>query len=54
MRFQWIKPEAEQVWQLLEKYKYVLIILAAGLILLLWPTGEKEKRSEIADHSVPE
>ena len=54
MRFQWKKPEAEQVWKLLEKYKYVLIILAAGLILLLWPTGEKEKRSESADHSAPE
>ncbi|MDE6261460.1 MAG: stage III sporulation protein AG [Oscillospiraceae bacterium] len=54
MRFQWKKPEAEQVWKLLEKYKYVLIILAAGLILLLWPTGEKEKQSESADHSVPE
>ncbi|MBD5084683.1 MAG: stage III sporulation protein AG [Clostridiales bacterium] len=54
MRFQWKKPEAEQVWKLLEKYKYVLIILAAGLILLLWPTGEKEKQSESADRSAPE
>lgn len=54
MRFQWKKPEAEQVWKLLEKYKYVLIILAAGLILLLWPTGEKEKPAENADPSAPE
>lgn len=54
MRFQWKKPEAEQLWKLLEKYKYVLIILAAGLILLLWPTGEKEKPAESADPSAPE
>ncbi len=43
MRFQWSRPEAEKVWKLLEKYKYVLIVLAAGLVLLLWPTGEKER-----------
>ena len=54
MRFQWKKPEAEQVWKLLEKYKYVLIILGLGLILLLWPTGEKEKQSESADRSASE
>lgn len=43
MKFQWKKPEAEKVWKLLDKYKYVLIVLAAGLILLLWPTGEKAR-----------
>ena len=46
MKFQWKKPEAEQLWKLLEKYKYVLIVLAAGLVLLLWPTGEGEKPAE--------
>ncbi|MBD5118779.1 MAG: stage III sporulation protein AG [Clostridiales bacterium] len=54
MRFQWKKPEAEQVWKLLEKYKYVLIILGLGLILLLWPTGEKKQAEESADHSALE
>ena len=48
MKFQWKKPEAEKVWKLLEKYKYVLIVLAAGLVLLLWPTGEGEKPAEDA------
>ena len=32
MKVQW-KPE--QLWKLLDKYKYVLLVLAAGLILLL-------------------
>lgn len=40
MKVQW-KPE--QLWKLLDKYKYVLLVLAAGLILLLWPSGEREK-----------
>ena len=51
MRFQWKKPEAEQLWKLLEKYKYVLIVLAAGLVLLLWPTGEKERQTESTSDS---
>lgn len=40
MKVQW-KPE--QLWKLLDKYKYVLLVLAAGLVLLLWPSGEREK-----------
>lgn len=40
MKVQW-KPG--QLWKLLDKYKYVLLVLAAGLILLLWPSGEREK-----------
>lgn len=40
MKVQW-KPE--QLWKLLDKYKYVLLVLAAGLILLLWPSGEREE-----------
>ena len=54
MKLQWNKPEAEQLWKLLEKYKYVLVILAVGLVLLLWPTGEKEKPEESAARSAPE
>ena len=40
MKVQW-KPE--QLWKLLDKYKYVLLALTAGVVLLLWPAGEKEK-----------
>ena len=46
MKAQWKLPEAEQVWKLLDKYKYVLLILAVGLVLLLWPTGEGEEPGE--------
>ena len=54
MKLQWKRPEAEQLWKLLEKYKYVLVILAAGLILLLWPTGKKEERPEDAGSGAQE
>ena len=40
MSLQWKKPEAEKIWKALERYKYVLLLLAAGAALLLWPTGE--------------
>lgn len=43
MKFQWKPPRAEQVWKLLDKYKYVLLLLAVGLALLLWPAGEREE-----------
>ena len=42
MKFQWKLPEGA-VWKVLDKYKYVLIVIAAGIILLLWPTGEQER-----------
>lgn len=48
MKFQWKLPEAHQAWKLLDKYKYVLIVLAAGVVLLLWPAGEKGRREEPA------
>lgn len=40
MSLQWKKPETEKIWKALERYKYVLLLLAAGAALLLWPTGE--------------
>lgn len=46
MKFQWKPIEAEQLWKLLNKYKYVLLLLAVGLILLLWPAGEREAPQE--------
>lgn len=45
MKFQW-KPRSGAVWKLLDQYKYVLIIIAAGIVLLLWPSGEREQPAE--------
>lgn len=45
MKLQW-KPEPGAVWKLLNQYKYVLLIIAAGLLLLLWPTGDGEQRPD--------
>ena len=42
MKFQWKLPEGA-VWKALDRYKYVLIVIAAGIILLLWPTGERKQ-----------
>lgn len=44
----------EQLWKLLDKYKYVLLVILAGMILLLWPTGEKEPSQEGTGQSAPE
>ena len=42
MKFQW-KPPQGAVWKTLDKYNYVLIVIIAGIVLLLWPTGEQER-----------
>ena len=39
MKLQW-KPWSGDLWKLLDQYKYVLIVIAAGILLLLWPTGD--------------
>ena len=36
MKCHWKPPEGAKVWKLLGQYKYVLIVIAAGVILLLW------------------
>ena len=41
MKFQWKLPEGAKLWKLLNQYKYVLIVIAAGIVLLLWPSGER-------------
>ena len=43
MKFQWKAPEDTKVWKLLNQYKYVLIVIAVGMILLLWPSGKEEQ-----------
>ena len=45
MKFQWKLPEGA-VRKALDRYKYVLIIIVVGIILLLWPTGERERNIE--------
>ena len=54
MKFRWKLPEGA-VWKALDRYKYVLIIIVIGIVLLLWPTGERE-RGAVTDGSgaVPE
>ena len=42
MKFQWKLPEGP-LWKALDRYKYVLIVIIAGIVLLLWPTGEQEQ-----------
>ena len=44
MKFRWKLPEGA-VWKALDKYKYVLVVIAAGIILLLWPTGERKQNT---------
>ena len=43
MKVQWKLPDGAQVRKLLDQYKYVLIAIAAGVILLLWPSGESRE-----------
>lgn len=43
MKSGWKMPQADQLWKLLDKYKYVLLVLAVGLVLLLWPVEVKEE-----------
>ena len=43
MKLQWKPPDGAKLWKLLDQYKYVLIVIAAGVILLLWPSGAGEK-----------
>ena len=53
MKSEWKPPQAEQLWKLLDKYKYVLLVILAGIVLLLWPSGEREQ-PEPASDSAPE
>lgn len=41
MKINWKIPKGEALFKLLGQYKYVLIVIAAGILLLLWPSGEK-------------
>lgn len=34
-----MKPDMKKIWEGLKKYRLVLLVLAAGVVLLLWPSG---------------
>ena len=43
MKFSWPKGLAPGIKKLLSRYQYVLLVLAAGVLLLLLPLGGREK-----------
>ena len=43
------KEWAERLAKALEKYKYVLLVAAVGVVLLLWPTGDGGGTKETAE-----
>jgi len=43
------KEWAGRLTRALEKYKYVLLVAAVGVVLLLWPTGAGEGTKETAE-----
>ena len=53
MKLQW-KPPGGAVWKALERYKYVLLVIAAGALLLLWPAGEGGQKQEPAAQAEPQ
>lgn len=46
MKLQWKPPNAAKLWKLLDQYKYVLIVIVAGIVLLLWPSGDEKEGSK--------
>ena len=44
MRFQWKLPQMEKVQGFFKQYRYVLLVAAAGALLLLWPAGEEGRQ----------
>ena len=52
MKFSW--PPGFNAWKKgLERYSYVLLVVAVGMVLLLWPQGGEEKETA-AQESVQE
>ena len=42
----WVMPE--YLRRNLDRYKYVLLVCALGLLLTLWPQGKKRRRQQTA------
>jgi len=40
-----VKKKAAKLFKKLGAYKYVLLVIAVGALLLLWPAGEKQEAS---------
>jgi stage III sporulation protein AG len=43
MKLKWDAQWTGKALDLLNRYKYVLVVIAAGILLLLWPSGEGEE-----------
>lgn len=41
MKFDWAKLKKGKTADLLKRYKYVFAVIAAGVLLVAWPSGEK-------------
>lgn len=39
------RPDTEKIKRFFWEYKYVFIVIAAGILLLLWPSGRESSRS---------
>ena len=48
MKLNWKLPEAGELLELLKQYKYVLIVIAAGILLLAWPSGKRSEEPSAA------
>lgn len=46
MKFKWNPPAAGKVLQYFKEYKLVLLVIAAGIFILLWPSGEKSEKTD--------
>ncbi len=46
MKLNFKMPDTAKIRNFLRQYKYVLIVIAAGILLLLWPSGEKKNEPE--------
>ncbi|HJH62881.1 MAG TPA: stage III sporulation protein AG [Firmicutes bacterium] len=44
MKLAWKPPKQGQVLAVLKQYRYVLLVAAAGILLLLWPTGGRQRQ----------
>jgi len=48
------KEGAGRWWKALEKYKYVLLVVLVGVLLLLWPTGDETAQETAVQPAVQE
>ena len=51
-KMKWVMPE--YLRRNLDRYKYVLLVCALGLLLTLWPQGKKEETAATVETTVEE